>query len=112
MVVLGLLLLLASAGITLGIVLDNTDEVTASAFGVSLSNVSVGGLFLAGVVAGGILMLGLGMLLMGGARKRSKHVETKRRVSRVRSEKEELAQENAALRAQLEPTSDAPSERV
>ena len=107
MVVLGLLLLLASAGLTLGVVLSNTDPVTASAFGTSLSGVSVGGLFLAGVIAGAVFMLGFGLLLLGAARKRSRRVETKHRVQRVRSEKEQLAEENAALRAQLtEPSSE------
>jgi TRAP-type C4-dicarboxylate transport system permease large subunit len=101
MVVLGLLLLLASAGLTLGVVLSNTDPVTASAFGVSLSDVSVGGLFLAGVIAGAVAMLGLGILLMGAARKRSRRVESNHRVQRVRSEKAQLAEENAALRAQI-----------
>ncbi len=101
MVVLGLLLLLASAGVTLGVVLSNTDEVSASAFGVSLSNVSIGGLFLFGVIVGAAAMLGAGMLLTGAARKRSRRVATKRKVSAVRTEKEQLAEENAALRAQL-----------
>jgi TRAP-type C4-dicarboxylate transport system permease large subunit len=111
MVVLGLLLVLASGAVTLGIVLSNTDAVSASAFGVTLDNVSVGGLFLAGAVAGAVLMLGLALLLGGAARKRSRRVATKRTIRASRSEKAQLAEENATLRAQLtEP--DPSSERV
>ncbi len=107
MVVLGLLLILVSGVVTLGVVLSNTDSVSASAFGVSLSNVSVGGLFLSGVVAGFVLMLGLALLLSGAARKRSRRVAVKREVRSTRSEKEQLTEENASLRAKLadEPTS-------
>jgi hypothetical protein len=106
MVVLGLLLLLAATGVTLGVVLSNTDEVSASAFGVTLSNVSVGGLFLFGVIVGAVALLGVGMLLTGAARKRSHRAETKRKVSAVRTEKEQLAEENAALKAKLAEPSD------
>ena len=115
MVVLGLLLVLASGALTLGIVLSNTDTVSASAFGVALDNVSVGGLFLAGAVAGAVLMLGLAMLLLGGARKRSHRVATKRTMRATRTEKEQLAQENASLRAQLTepyPADDPRAERI
>lgn len=101
MVVLGLLLLLASGAVTLGVVLSNTNSVSAEAFGVSLSNVSVGGLFLAGAAAGAVLLLGLVLVLTGAARKRSRRVATKREVRGVRTEREQLAEENAALRARL-----------
>jgi membrane protein implicated in regulation of membrane protease activity len=101
MVALGLILLVVSGAVTLGVVLSNTDATSASAFGVTLSNVSVGGLFLAGVVAGAVLMLGLSLMLAGGARKRARRVETKRTVHDVRTEKEQLEEENAELRARL-----------
>jgi uncharacterized protein HemX len=101
MVVLGLLLVLASGAVALGIALSNTDAVSASAFGVTLDNVSIGGLFLTGVVIGGLLVLGLGLLLLGGARKRSRRVQTKKTMRATRSEKDQLAQENADLRAKL-----------
>ena len=101
MVVLGLLLILVSGAVTLGVALSNTEPVSASAFGVSLSNVSVGGLFLGGVVAGFVLMLGIALLLSGAARKRTRRVAVKHEVRSTRSEKEQLAEENATLRARL-----------
>lgn len=101
MVALGLILLVLSGALTLGVVLSNTDTTSASAFGVSLSNVSVGGLFLAGAAAGAVLMLGLALLVAGAARKRARRVQTKRVVRDVRTEKEQLAEENAELRARL-----------
>lgn len=102
MFALGLVLLLVSGVVTLGVALSNTDPVSASAFGVSLSNVSVGGLFLAGVVTGLVLMLGLALMVTGAARRRRRRVEVKRTVKGVRSEKEQLAAENEELRARLE----------
>jgi hypothetical protein len=83
------------------VVLSNTNAVSAEAFGVSLSNVTVGGLFLAGVVAGAVLLLGLVLLLAGASRKRSRRVAVKREVKGVRTEREQLAEENAELRAKL-----------
>lgn len=105
MFALGLVLLVVSGVFTLGVVLSNTDPVpAASAFGVSLKNVSIGGLFLAGAVAGLVLMLGLALMVAGAARKRHRRVETKRTVKGVRSEKEQLEAENSDLRSQLGDT--------
>ncbi len=101
MFAVGLVLLVLSGVFTLGVVLSNTDPVSASAFGVSLTNVSLGGFFLAGAIAGLIFGLALALMLAGGARKRSKRVQTKRDVKGVRSEKEGLAAENERLRSEL-----------
>ena len=104
MFALGLVLLVLSGVATLGVVLSNTDSVAASAFGVSLSNVSIGGLFLAGAIAGVLFGLGLGLMIAGAARKRRRRVETKRTIKGTRSEKEQLAAENEELRSQLAGT--------
>ena len=104
MFALGLVLLVLSGVATLGVVLSNTDSVSASAFGISLSNVSIGGLFLAGAIAGVIFGLGLGLMIAGAARKRHRRVETKRTIKGARSEKEQLAVENEELRSQLAGT--------
>ena len=101
MFALGLVLLVLSGVFTLGVVLSNTDPVSAAAFGVTLDNVSLGGFFLAGSIAGLIFGLALALMLAGAARKRSRRVQTKRTVKGVRSEKDELAAENERLRSEL-----------
>jgi uncharacterized protein HemX len=102
MVVLGLILLLASGALTAGIVLSNTNETAAEAFGVSLSNVSVGGLFLVGALTGLVFGLGLAILAAGAARKRARRRALTSQVKAVRNERETLAEENARLQNQLE----------
>jgi len=101
-VVLGLILLVLCLVLGAGVVLSNTDPSSAEAFGVSLSNVSIGGLFLLGAALGAVAMLGLGLMLVGAARKRARKLRHKREVKNVRSEQETLAEENAKLQAQLE----------
>ncbi len=103
MIVVGVVLLVLAVLATLGVSLFNSGEVMqAEVFGVSLDNVSVGGLFLAGVVAGVIGALGLGLMLAGSSRKRSKKTAAKREVKSVRGEASTLAEENARLQEQLE----------
>lgn len=102
MVVLGLLLVLLSGLLAAGIALSNTDPVVASAYGLSLSNISLGGFFAVGAATG--LLFGLGLVIMAGgaSRRRAKRRELKERVARERERHESLAQENAALQEQLE----------
>ena len=102
MVALGLVLLVLSSLLTLGIVFSNTDPANAAAFGVTLSGVSIGGLFLVGVVTGALAMLGLTLFLGGGLRKRHKRVAAKREVKSVRNEAETLAEQNARLESELQ----------
>ena len=102
MVALGLVLLVLCSLLTLGIVFSNTDPANAAAFGVTLSGVSIGGLFLVGVVTGALAMLGLKMYHGGGLRKRHKRVAAKREVKSARGEAETLAEENARLARELE----------
>ncbi len=114
MVLLGAILLVLCLVLGAGIVLSNTDAITAEAFGVSLSNVSLGGFFLAGVVIGALAVLALGMLLGGAARKRRKRTALKREVRTARGEQETLAERNARLEAELERerTSAYPQDRA
>ena len=102
MVALGLLLLLASGALTLGVVMANTDAVSVSAFGQSASGLTLGGLFLAGAVTGAIAILGLTLMLAGASRRRARRVGLKREMRDVRDERETLAEENARLRDELE----------
>jgi hypothetical protein len=104
MVALGLVLLVLAALLTLGIVLSNTDPANAAAFGVTLSHVSIGGLFLVGVVTGAVAMLGLTLLLGGSVRQRNKRVAAKRQVRSATGEASTLQEENARLAAELEQT--------
>lgn len=109
MVAVGLVVLVLSVLVAAGIVLANGESVEAEAFGVSLDGVSVGGLFLVGMVVGVVAMLGLGLMLLGAARRRTKQVAVKREVRDVRGERESLAEENARLQAELERTASAPA---
>lgn len=102
MVALGLVLLVLCVLLAVGISLPNTETVSAEAFGVSLSNVSLGGLFLLGLATGALAMVGLSLILLGAARQRANKRAVKREVSTVRNEQETLAEENARLQAELE----------
>jgi len=103
MVVLGLLLLLAAALLTAGLVLQNTDVVTATLSGHTFSG-TVGALFLAGAITGAVAILGVLMLLSGLGRRRTRRAGLKRQVRDARVEKESLAEENARLQRELEAT--------
>ena len=114
MVLLGAILLVVCLVLSAGIFFSNTEAITAEAFGVSLSNVSLGGFFLTGVVIGALAVLALGMLLGGAARKRRKRTALKREVRTARGEQETLTERNARLEAELERerTSAYPQDRV
>jgi hypothetical protein len=108
-VAVGLVLIVLCVLLAAGVVLTNSESVQAEAFGVSLDNVSIGGLFLIGVVVGAVAMTGLGLMLVGAARKRAKQVAVKREVRDVRGERADLAEENARLQAELERSGPAPT---
>lgn len=101
MFALGLLLLVVSGAVALGVVLDNTEPTSVTAFGLTVSNINLGGLFLAGAAVGLAFMLGLALMIAGASRRRTRRVATKRTVRDVQTEKEQLAEENAALKARL-----------
>ena len=107
MVALGLVLLVLCLLVGAGVLLANTDSVAAEVFGVSLSGLTVGGLFLLGAAVGALALLGLGLMLAGAARKRAKKKAIQREVHSVRNEQETLAEENARLQAELERKRDA-----
>jgi uncharacterized integral membrane protein len=101
-VLLGAILLVLCLVLSAGVFFSNTDPISAEAFGLSLSNVSLGGFFIAGVVTGALAVVALGMLLGGAARKRRKRTALKREVRTARGEQETLADRNARLEAELE----------
>ena len=102
MVALGIVLAVVSGVFALGVVLSNTSTTQAEAFGVSLSNVSLGGLFLAGVVTGAVLLIGLTLMLAGAARKRHRRQAVRSQVKSVQGESAGLADENVRLHEELE----------
>jgi uncharacterized integral membrane protein len=102
MVALGLLLLLASGVLTVGVVVANTDATTVSLFGQATSALNNGGLFLAGAITGALAILGVTMILAGAARGRTRRASRRQRVLDERDERETLAEENARLRGELE----------
>lgn len=108
MVAVGLVLIVLCALLTAGVVVTNGESVPAEAFGVSLDDVSIGGLFLVGVIVGAVAMTGLGLMLVGAARKRTKRVAVKREVRDVRGERADLAEENARLQAELDRSASVP----
>lgn len=102
MAVLGLLLMLAAGALTAGVVLNNTNKVSADAFGVTLSNVSVGGIFVAGAVTALVFALGLWMLLQGMRRARRRRLERREIVRDTRDQTASLAAEKERLERELE----------
>ncbi len=108
MVVLGLLLVVLSGGLAAGVALSSSDPVVATAFGVSLSNVSVGELFLVGAGAGLVFGLGLIIAVAGAGRRRAQRRGRTLELRAERDRHEALAQQNAELQEQLERTGGAP----
>jgi uncharacterized protein HemX len=101
-VIIGVVLLVLCVVVGVGLGTSNPEPTTAEALGVTLSGLSLSGLFLLGVVTGALAVLGLGLVLMGAARKRHKKTATKREIRNARGEKETLAEENARLQQELE----------
>lgn len=102
MVAVGLVMLVLAALTALGTLFGNGADANVDFFGVSLTNVSVGGVFFGGVVTGVVGMLGLSLMLGGGARRRRKTVRHKREVQGAKGQAETLEQENARLQQELE----------
>jgi len=102
MVALGLILLVLSGALAAVVALNNTDATSVSAFGYSLSNLNTGELFLFGAITGLVFGLGLAMLIAGAGRRRARRRTLKSEVKAVRSERAELADENARLQEELD----------
>jgi cytoskeletal protein RodZ len=73
MAILGLLLLLAAAGLTLDVVFQNTTSINVDAVGQTFT-LSTGWLFVAAVITGAVGLLGVTMLVGGMARARRRRV--------------------------------------
>ena len=102
MVIIGVVLLALCLALVVGVGLYNPEPTDAEVFFVTLSGLSLGGLFLLGVALGGLAMVALGLALGGATRKRHKKTAAKREIREARGEKESLAEENARLQEELE----------
>lgn len=102
MVAFGLILVLVSGLLGAGILLSNTDPVVASAYGISLSDVSLGEFFVIGAATGLVLALGLWVAAAGAKRRRAKRRGLQDQVEAERSERELLEEQNELLREQLQ----------
>ena len=101
MIALGIVLIIISGTFALGVALSNTTATQAEAFGVSLSNVTLGGLFLAGIVTGAALLIGVTLLLAGIARQRHRRRAAVAQVKAVTGESATLAEQNTRLQEEL-----------
>jgi hypothetical protein len=97
MAILGLLLLLSAAGLTLDVVWQNTASISVDALGQSFT-VNPGLLFAAGVATGAIGLLGLSMLVGGMARARRRRMA----LTTSRSTLEDLQADRDRLAEQLD----------
>ncbi|HVE73959.1 MAG TPA: TRAP transporter large permease subunit [Mycobacteriales bacterium] len=104
MVALGLVLVAITALLTGGIVLSNTDTTDAAAFGVTITDVSIGALFLVGTIAGLVFMLGVMLMLAGASRRRARSTATRNQVRSAQGRAETLEEQNARLAEELAQT--------
>jgi hypothetical protein len=93
MAILGLLLLLAGAGLAVDVVVQNTSSISVDAVGETFS-LRPGWLFVAGMATGVIAVLGMGMLIAGMARARRRRgalVNSRTSVQDLQAERDRLA---------------------
>ena len=102
MVAVGLVLVVLSGLLAVGVLLSNTDPIVASAFGLTMSNISLGEFFLLGAGSGLVFALGLAAAASGSTRRRAKRRGLKNDVEAERSERELLEEQNTLLREQLQ----------
>lgn len=101
MAALGLLLMLAAGALTAGVLVSNTNKISPEAFGVTLADISVGGLFLTGAVTALVFALGLWLLMRGLRRSRRRSVERRQIVRDTQEQQASLAAEKARLEQEL-----------
>ena len=96
MLPLGLLLVIAAGAVGVAVAMHNTDPATLAAFGESY-DMTVLGVFLIGAVTGIGVMAGFSLMIGGALSRRDRRAA---HVHDIRTENEQLADENARLRAQ------------
>jgi hypothetical protein len=84
MIVLGLLLMLACAGLAADAVIENTNLVSGTTFDRAITDVSLGTVFVAGTILGLVFAIGLAMLVGGLGRSARKRRERNEPIARDR----------------------------
>ncbi len=101
MVVLGLLLLLAAAAVTLVALTSNAKVELVEVFGQDLLEMSSAALFLAGAATAVVAALGLFLIFGGAARARRRRVQRKTQMKNSKQEAAALQAEKDRLQAEL-----------
>jgi ABC-type nickel/cobalt efflux system permease component RcnA len=108
MLILGFLLILGSAALTAGLVVDGSETATVEVFGTTVDNMTTATVFIGGAATMLLFLLGVWMLKSSLGRSRRKRIERKATRSeerdsaaRLEQERVELAAENQRLSAQL-----------
>jgi hypothetical protein len=97
MAILGLLLLLSAAGLTLDVAFQNTSSINVDALGQTLT-LSPGWLFVAGVITGAVALVGVTMLLGGMRQARRRRAA----LTQSRKDSRELQADRDRLEAELD----------
>ena len=105
MAILGLLLVLASGGLAVGLLLDNGSTTTVTFYGATY-NVHTDMLFLAGIVTGLVFAIGLGLLFSGFAGARRRRRESMLAERDRERERRELEERNNHLENKLRERDD------
>jgi len=122
MLILGLLLILGSAALTVGVIYDGSEAASVEIFGATVDT-TVAGVFFTGAATALVLFIGIWLCFSSMGRSRRKRIERKeaRRqqkdsVAQLEKERVALAAENERLNAQLgdrqitDTTEDGPAE--
>jgi hypothetical protein len=111
MLLLGLILIIAAAGVSIDVVLKNTSALDVSAFGQTFST-TPGWLFVAGLAAGAVGVLGVLLMTGGIGRARQRRAtlkdlkQTHGTTEQLQAERDRLAAELEAERTRREPAVD------
>ncbi len=101
MLILGLLLLVASGALTVGLLTSNTTHITVKVFGQHYDKVPIGDVFVIGVCTGVVLIAGLVLFFSGLRRSSRKRKARRQELGAKQSRESALQEENARLAREL-----------
>ncbi len=102
MFVIGLILLLAAAGVAADLIVQNAKTLDVSFFNATVSNASVSAAVIAGLVLAAVGALGLLFMISGGARARRRRVAHREQLATREQESAQAGAERDQLAAELE----------